>query len=133
MTAFSGKAFQSAMVQGRTLGTFSSSWFWKLEFGKCCTAVMGLSVRRFQTSEVNVDQFVGNLVNIYDGQSGRFSSGLKTGPSETGLAVNILLTLDGFQYCQDRIMLHISGQTLPSQCPLLCRGPTCSRLTQPMV
>lgn len=84
MTAFSGKAFQSAMVQGRTLGTFSSNWFWKLEFGKCCSA-FSLEVLDIccQCGPVCGQSCIYIYV-IYHGRSGRFSSGLKTGPSETG-------------------------------------------------
>ena len=53
---------------------------WDLE--GVAVLMAGLSVWRFQTSAVYVDQFVGDLV--LHGQSGRFSSGLKNGPTETG-------------------------------------------------
>ena len=53
---------------------------WDLE--GVAVLITGLSIWRFQTSAAYVDQFVGDFV--LHGQSSRFSSGLKNGPTETG-------------------------------------------------
>ena len=53
---------------------------WDLE--GVAVLMTGVSIWRFQTSAVYVDQFVGDLV--LHGQSSIFSSGLKNGPTETG-------------------------------------------------